>query len=178
MNIEKYEKVLSVEEFLKNDSCELLRYELIDGELAAMAPAGAVHENVVSNLVVLLGNYLKGSGCKVYGSNLAVQIDEYTFLMPDISVICGELKIKDDRCVAPPDLVVEVLSRSTRAYDLGEKRHIYKEFGVKEIWFVDLSRKVISVHDIERELVNDFSSEDELVSKRFSDLKIRVKDCF
>jgi hypothetical protein len=49
---------------------------------------------------------------------------------------------------------------------------------VKEIWFVDLSRKVISVHDIERELVNDYSSEDELVSKRFFDLKIRVKDCF
>jgi Uma2 family endonuclease len=40
MNIEKYEKALSVEAFLKNDSRGLFRYELIDGELVAMAPAG------------------------------------------------------------------------------------------------------------------------------------------
>jgi len=39
--------------------------------------------------------------------------------------------------VGPPDLVVEVLSASTRAADLGEKRAEYAAIGVAEYWCVD-----------------------------------------
>jgi Uma2 family endonuclease len=45
-----------------------------------------------------------------------------------------------------PDLVVEVLSRSTAARDRGIKRERYALFGVTEYWVVDSTRKQIEVH--------------------------------
>ena len=44
-----------------------------------------------------------------------------------------------------PDLVVEIVSESTRRYDLGEKRKVYGEAGVGEIWLVDFEREQVTV---------------------------------
>jgi len=43
-----------------------------------------------------------------------------------------------------PELVVEVLSPSNRRYDLRDKRLIYREAGVGEVWFIDAQlRRII-----------------------------------
>jgi Uma2 family endonuclease len=44
-----------------------------------------------------------------------------------------------------PELVVEVLSPSNRRYDLQDKRLMYREAGVGEIWFIDAERRQILV---------------------------------
>jgi Uma2 family endonuclease len=51
----------------------------------------------------------------------------YTY--PDASVICGPLEFEDEQCdtVVNPTLLVEVLSRSTEAYDRGEKFGHYRQ---------------------------------------------------
>ena len=58
-------------------------------------------------------------------------------VQPDICVICDELKIQEKRCYGPPDLVVEILSPSTRRKDLNQKRMLYESHGVREYWVVD-----------------------------------------
>ncbi|RME69479.1 MAG: Uma2 family endonuclease, partial [Nitrospirae bacterium] len=45
--------------------------------------------------------------------------------------------VKTDGVYGPPDLVVEILSPSTAAYDLREKFQVYERTGVKEYWIVD-----------------------------------------
>jgi Uma2 family endonuclease len=40
---------------------------------------------------------------------------------------------------------VEIVSQSTRRYDFGEKRKVYEEAGVPEIWLVDFERKEVTV---------------------------------
>jgi Uma2 family endonuclease len=47
-----------------------------------------------------------------------------------------------------PDLVVEILSPSTRSRDRGAKRAIYARFGVRELWLVDPERDAIDVHEL------------------------------
>jgi Uma2 family endonuclease len=44
-----------------------------------------------------------------------------------------------------PDLVVEVLSPSTRANDLGPKRRAYLQGGVSEVWLIDPADRAATI---------------------------------
>lgn len=57
-------------------------------------------------------------------------------LQPDLFIVCDPSKIHDRGCFGAPDLVVEVRSPSTAAKDVGIKRDLYEEYGVKELWIV------------------------------------------
>lgn len=171
-------KKISVDDVFEMSFCESERFELIDGELVAMAPSGAAHESVVSRLAMIFGNFFEGSKCTVYGSNLAVQLDEFSFLMPDLSVVCDQSKIVKERCFGGPELVVEVLSRSTRAYDLGEKKDFYRDCGVKEFWSVDLTKKCVRIENFEFGSVNEFVLGDVAASVQFRGLEVEVARVF
>jgi Uma2 family endonuclease len=47
------------------------------------------------------------------------------------------------------DLVIELLSKSTRGYDLGEKRAAYREGGVPEVWLIDSESQEFHVDCLE-----------------------------
>ena len=88
------------------------RFELIDGELRAMAPASETHGTIQSNLTVAIGLYLRGqSRCRVVtapGVQPRVRAD-WNFRVPDLGVTCspdraGQIMTQD------PVLLVEVLS--------------------------------------------------------------------
>ena len=57
-------------------------------------------------------------------------------LVPDVLVIPSEIE-GVQRVPTAPELVVEVLSPSTRDYDLGTKWRVYREAGVGSYWVVD-----------------------------------------
>jgi Uma2 family endonuclease len=83
----------------------------------------------------------------VVGPSYAVYYDPRhprDFVLPDVLVArtedCGADGIR-----VPPLLVVEVLSRSTRRRDSGEKREIYAELGVPQYWLVDPERHTATV---------------------------------
>ena len=60
-------------------------------------------------------------------------------------VVGDTTRVTSKEIEGPPDLVMEVLSESTRDYDLGEKRAAYREAGVREIWWVDEKARVVMV---------------------------------
>ncbi|MDZ7648869.1 MAG: Uma2 family endonuclease [Cytophagales bacterium] len=59
-----------------------------------------------------------------------------TVVQPDITVICDQTKITEQGCSGAPDMVVEVISKSSVKKDLHEKYSIYEQAGVKEYWIV------------------------------------------
>ncbi len=66
---------------------------------------------------------------------------------PDIVFIGKkrEKSIKDTYLDGPCDLVVEILSKSTRSYDLNERRRAYRDHRIPEIWLVDMDNRVLIV---------------------------------
>ena len=68
-----------------------------------------------------------------------------TVVQPDLSVICDPSKLDDDGCNGAPDLVVEILSKSTLKKDVNDKFQLYEESGVKEYWIVSPNDQLVDV---------------------------------
>ncbi len=103
------------------------RYELVAGEVVAMAPERSSHALTKGRVFRQLAEALEAAGlpCTVYPDGMAVQIDDATTYEPDAMVRCGAPLPDDAVKVTDPVIVVEVLSPSTRARDAGAKLEDY-----------------------------------------------------
>jgi Uma2 family endonuclease len=80
--------------------------------------------------VVALTIKLKGKSCRPFNSDQRIHVEANTlFTYPDISIICGDIitRNNDDYNVLNPTVLIEVLSRSTKNYDRGEKFKLYRD---------------------------------------------------
>lgn len=118
------------------------RVELIMGKIFKMSPAPtSSHQYAVSVIHATIFQFLKGKPCKVFPAPFDVSLPDasgisLTVVQPDITVICDPTKITEQGCNGAPDLVVEVISKSSVKKDLHEKYSIYEQAGVKEYWIV------------------------------------------
>lgn len=136
------------------DDCAKLpeeyRVELIDGVIYQMSAPSVLHQIVVIKLVTALENYMvkKKKACKVLASPLTVLLGEdgKTEVQPDVLVVCDRDKVNVSHIQGAPEFIVEVLSESTRAKDLGPKLNKYRQCDVCECWFVDLKKEKVIVH--------------------------------
>lgn len=123
------ERKLTPEEYLALDREADHKSEFLDGEMFAMAGASPRHVLIVSNIVGALSAALRGQPCVVFSTDLRLKVSPTgLFTYPDVMVACGELRFADERndTLLNPCLVVEVLSKSTRDYDRGEKFAHYR----------------------------------------------------
>jgi Uma2 family endonuclease len=100
------------------------KFEFHNGEIVAMAGGTLNRSMIGGNLVSVLKQMLRGSGCLTFNSDLKVFIEKYNHgVFPDTMVICDEPEMFENRndIVLNPSLVIEVLSKSTESYDRGEK---------------------------------------------------------
>jgi Uma2 family endonuclease len=109
---------MTVNEFLKWDSDDGLRYELVDGEPRAMAPASTLHGFLQNELGSLIRNHLRNtaSGCEVVANPGIVPrlLSEHNVRIPDLAVTCAPLAA-GQATLSDPVLVVEILSPSNQA---------------------------------------------------------------
>ncbi|GAB6051174.1 Uma2 family endonuclease [Hydrogenophilus islandicus] len=134
------------------------RYELIDGEVYAMAPApNRRHQEVVLELARQIADALEGTPCRPYIAPFDVRLpraneaDEAidTVVQPDISVICGKERLDEHGCRGAPDWIIEVLSPATAAHDQIVKRAVYERAGVREYWLVHPTDRVVTIYLLE-----------------------------
>lgn len=143
------ERRYSVEQYLALERRAETKSEYLDGRIFAMAGSSRRHNLITSNLVRELGNRLRERPCEVYASDMRVKVKRtglYTY--PDVVVACGEPTFEDAEVdtLLDPVLLVEVLSKSTAAYDRGEKFEHYRALpSVREVLLVD-QEKVHVVH--------------------------------
>ncbi len=131
----------SIEEYLRMENTEVVKHEYYQGEIFAMSGAKVPHNTIVVNLLIKLGQKLKGKKCKPFNSDQRIHIPSNTlFTYPDISIICGEIITlnNDEYNVLNPTVIIEVLSSSTKNYDRGEKFKLYRDITtLKEYILVD-----------------------------------------
>ncbi|OQW92439.1 MAG: hypothetical protein BWK79_14645 [Beggiatoa sp. IS2] len=123
MNIPVRQQYFSPDEYLELERQSPFKHEYQRGLVYAMASGKKSHVQITHNLDRLLGNHLADSPCLVYASDMKVKIETADcYYYPDISVTCD----KQDRetnndFILAPQLIVEVLSKSTEQFDRTDK---------------------------------------------------------
>ena len=127
------------------------RYQLINGELIEMSGASDAHQVFLmwlcSGLLLQVDDL--GIG-EIRIPPYDVHVDEFNTFQPDLLFVSNARRHifnPDGRGITgAPDVVIEILSDSTRRRDLNEKLPIYAANGVREVWIVDLDVATVTVH--------------------------------
>lgn len=125
------------------------RYELIEGEVIVSPAPSAEHQRILRQVVRLLLRAMDAGYGLAYFAPIHVIFDlaEHNTAEPDAFFILAERRHIITKSVVrgAPDLVVEVLSPSTRTHDRRTKHQLYARFGVPYYWIFDPELQVVQV---------------------------------
>ncbi len=156
------------------------RAELIDGRIYDMAPPNRKHQSLIGSLYFKIASYINAhnGSCKAYLSPFAVRLfaDDYTYVEPDISVICDPKKLDDRGCTGAQDWIIELISPSTKQMDYFTKLFHYRNAGVREYWIVDADKNRVVVYRFESETTDDFTLQDVVPVGIYDDFSIDFSD--
>ncbi len=159
---------------------------LIDGTVIVNSP-NAEHELIVFNLMTALTTWSRAEpGRGEPSTQQPVRIHATRGYQPDVEWYPSE------QCAPPgeraaftglPGLVIEVLSPSTRRFDLLRKRNDYDAIGIDETWFVDpVDQRVLALRRSapasSYDVVDDLGQGDTLVTPLLPGLSVAVGDLF
>ncbi len=119
--------LISVEDYLAGEFVSPIKHEYLGGVVHAMAGARNLHNIIATNVTVAFGSRLRGRRCRPFNSDTKIRVRLPThlrFYYPDASVICRQ-NPPDDSFQDDAAVIVEVLSKSTRRIDEGEKKDAY-----------------------------------------------------
>jgi Uma2 family endonuclease len=114
----------SAEAFLAWAERQPKRYELVDGAARMMTGGSANHARISRNTLTVLSARLGAGPCEAFGGDLAVILGPQRVVFPDASVSCEPVT---GMGVDRPIVIVEVLSPSTAASDMGDKASAYRK---------------------------------------------------
>jgi Uma2 family endonuclease len=140
---------IAPEVYLERERAAEYKSEYYGGEVFAMSGGTINHSLISTNTISVLHAALKGTGCRVFNSDLRVYIPASgLFTYPDASVVCGDVELLDDRAdnLLNPVLLVEVLSPSTESYDRGTKFALYRSIpSLEEYMLVSQDQRRVEV---------------------------------
>ena len=125
------------------------RYELYDGEVIVVPSPFPRHQRVSMHLGDVLSEYERATGGIVFAVPIDIVFTEYDVIQPDLVFFTNErrhlIKMWQETRV-PPDLAIEVLSRSTARRDRGRKMELLARFLVPEYWIVDPGENTLEIY--------------------------------
>lgn len=182
-----YGREASFREFLelRNNSEE--RYEYIDGQIYLLASPKIAHQVALAELFGIFYNFFQGKKCRPMTAPFDIELKRsngnINMVQPDLMVICDlEEKLGEDGYYkGVPDLIVEVLSNSTKKVDMIKKLDLYMSCGVKEYWIVNPRNRVVTVYHFRDQYFyedNTFKTNETIQSFIFADLSIGLNAIF
>ena len=144
---------LSAAEFLVWERDQPEKHEYHSGEIFAMAGGSLRHNFLSGAMVVQLSAALRGKGCHLFSSDQRIAAkrgDRYVYA--DAVVACGDIQTEPGTTdvLANPKVIVEVLSRSTEAYDRGDKWEAYQRLPSLTDYLL-VSQAAVQVEHFQRE---------------------------
>jgi Uma2 family endonuclease len=127
------------------------RYEVIDGDLLMTPAPSTTHQRVSKRLEKAFLLQVEDAGLGVvYNAPIDVIFSQTRVVQPDLVVV---LKRREDIITergieGAPDIVVEIVSPSTRSADLHSKRNLYASEGVSEYWIADPEARTVEVLEL------------------------------
>jgi Uma2 family endonuclease len=158
------------------------RHEIIDGEHYVTAAPFLRHQSISGRFNQHLSNFLDEHDLgKVFAAPTDVLLSPHDIVQPDLVFVSKERSGLLKKIQGAPDLLIEILSESTRKLDEGIKLRRYEHFGVREYWLVDPQRETLRVYRLTEsgfQLAADLSKDDILSTPLLPGLKLAVADIF
>jgi len=129
---------------------ENVKADLLDGKILRDSPAIPRHGRIVSWCDKVLGLFSEELDLgEVFVATTTVRLSKYQGPEPDVFFVRKKrLGIVGEKYVdGPPDLCIEVISKSSRKIDRGRKFVLYAEYGVKEYWIIDPLRDTVEFYE-------------------------------
>ncbi len=164
-------KYLTVQEYLALEEDAEYKSEYYHGEIFAMAGGSINHNQIVMNIGTQLNQAYPHHKCRAFATELKLWIEEIDlFTYPDLMIICDKPQFYPGRTdiILNPLIIIEVLSKSTEAYDRGKKFQFYRSIpSFQEYILIDQS----SIH-IDQFYIN---SQDKWMLTDYNDIKDTLK---
>ncbi len=128
------------------------RYEIIGGQLVVSPSPSTRHQRISNRLNRALEAFLESTGTgEVFYAPLDVRLSFYDVVQPDLLVVLNDRReiIQEQGIVGPPNLVVEILSPSSKMTDRVDKAALYARSGVEEYWIVDPIDETMTVYGLD-----------------------------
>lgn len=165
------------------------RCEIFDGKIYMMTAPTIEHQFILGEIYRQFANYLVGKPCKVFPAPFDVRltegnesdIDSKNVVQPDITIVCDNKKLSGTGCFGTPDLIIEILSKSTSRIDMRKKFKLYEKSGVKEYWIVHPYEKWITVYILKNEeyiVEGTYFQEHKIKVNLFGGLEIDLETVF
>jgi Uma2 family endonuclease len=126
-----------------------MKADLINGVMIVATPASYTHERLFGFLMRLVGDYAEAKDLGVIlGSRSLVEVGPREGYEPDLCFVAQDRLdiINETSITGPPDLVVEIISPSTRQSDAYAKKEGYARLGVPEYWLIDPDNRAVAFY--------------------------------
>ncbi len=158
------------------------RHELFDGVLVVTPSPIPIHQIISANAFSAFDRIVRPNRLGLLvAAPIDVKLMPTIVMVPDIvSVSTERLGIVGAKAIeGAPDLIVEILSPSTRRRGLGRKRAIYERFGVREYWVIDPKTRGLKVFVLRDGRYEPLPIEDGVVrSTVLAGLELEVAELF
>jgi Uma2 family endonuclease len=179
------QKRYSPEEYLELEEAAEFKNEYRDGDIVPMTGGTTNHNKIAGNFYAYLKFALKGQKYDIYIGDVRLWIPRYRqYTYPDVMVIQGEpiYTGTNTTTVMNPLLIAEVLSKSTKNYDQGDKFLYYRSIPeLREYILIDQSQYHVMQYVKTAEgqwLFTEFEAEDSVLSLQSVDFKIAFSDIY
>jgi Uma2 family endonuclease len=158
------------------------RAQIIDGDLWLFAPASVKHQIASIELASLLTpvrDPVDGSGWVIL-QDINLKIGTRHVFSPDLSGWRrSRMPTAPDVTYVElvPDWICEILSPSTRRFDMGKKREAYANAGVEHLWFIEPKIQTVSVFGLVGDgyrLVGSAQEDDNVPLAPFLDIALNI----
>lgn len=134
--------------YLRWEAEQAEKHEYLRGEVFAMVGVRREHALVALTLGSRLRQHLKGSPCQTFVADMKLHVEAAdAYFYPDVMVTCDARDRSAEFAIEHPCLVVEVLSESTAAFDLGDKFAAYRKLeNLREYLLVDIDTRRLELY--------------------------------
>jgi Uma2 family endonuclease len=169
------ERVWTYSDYLDLPESPFFYYEVIEGELKMVAKPIPAHQWIAARLANNFTEKIENKRLGYVLQEVDVLASEERVVAPDIVIIKKENFhiITDKNIKGIPDMVIEIVSPSTRQYDLGEKKFFYEKIKIKEYWACDYRQKKVYVFSLKEHKFESHTYDSTVPSQLF-DIQINV----
>lgn len=179
MKVIELEKPLTEEEYFFYEEKHELKHELLNNTLYEMSGISKFHNRITLNILILLRSFVKGNMHDLYYEGFKVKTPNGNFFYPDV-LICHTNASK--YYTEQPILIVEVLSDTTRRFDLTDKFIQYQKIETLQYYLCIEPEQQLIIFYYKQEdaewIAETFTKEEKVVSLPKLNISFSLKDIY